>query len=90
MTLKDLVNELKPVESRWRQLGIQFEFTEDELDGIQLSDPVGGVERWMSSMLDKKLKNTPGLGWGDVTKALGRIGCGARAEHIQRIYCPQG
>ena len=63
-------------------MGGQFGFSENDLDGIEQGNPRGGVQRWMTTMLDKKLKSTPGFGWDDVTKALGRIGCGALAKDI--------
>ena len=90
INLLDLVNELGPISSQWRQLGIQFRFTENDLDGIKQNSPHGGVDEWMSTMLDKKLKSTPGFGWDDIVEALRNIGCGALAEHIQQSHCPQG
>jgi len=86
----DLVNELEPISSQWRQLGIQFRFTENDLDGIKQNSPHGGVEEWMSTMLDRKLRSTPGLGWDDIVEALWNIGYGALAAHIQQSHCPQG
>jgi len=85
-----LVDELGPISSQWWQLGIQFGFTEKDLDGIRQNSPHGGVEEWMSTMLDRKLRSTPGFGWDDIVEALRNIECGALAEHIQQSHCPQG
>jgi len=91
----DLVNALEPISSQWRQLGIQFRFTENDLDGIKQNSPHGGVEEWMSTMLDRKLRSTPGFGWDNIVEALRNIGCAALAEHIlaehiQQSHCPLG
>lgn len=88
--LVDLVNELEPVSAKWRWLGVNFGFTVNDLDGIQMSNAHGGVMDWMTTMLDKKLNNIPGFRWEDVIKALEKIGHGALAEQIKRTHCPPG
>jgi len=73
--LRKLVNELKPVDAQWRKLGREFGFTENDLDGIKQSNPQGDVQQWMTTMLDRKLRSTPGFGLDDVSEALRNIGC---------------
>ena len=81
--LRRLVNELTPVTAQWRELGREFGFTENELDEIQQSKHYE-VRECMTTMLDRKLKRTPGFGWEGVKKALRNIG----REDL--IHYPQG
>ena len=67
------MNELEPLKSRWKEVGVQFGFTMNDLDAIQKSSPHGGVGEWMSTMLDKKRKSTTEFGWDDVIKARKRL-----------------
>ena len=75
---------LTPVNAQWRELGVQFGFGGNDLDGIEQSNQCGGVQRWMTDMLEKKLKKTPGFGLDDVRRALRIIG----REDL--IDCPKG
>ena len=81
---------LASVSARWHELGIVFGFKCNDLYGIKRGNPHGSVGDWMTEMLDMKMSGSPDFGWSDVTRALGKIGCGALAESIQRKYCPQG
>ena len=90
MSIKVLVNALASVSAKWPELGTQFGFTRNDLDGIKQTRPYGGVTDWLTDILDKKMKRSPEFGWSDVIQALVQIGCGALAESIQREHCPQG
>ena len=68
------MNELEPLKFRWREVGVQFGFTMNDLDAMQMGNPHGGVEEWMITMLDWKLRSTPGFGWDDVNEARKRLG----------------
>ena len=87
ISLKDLRNALSEVGTKWRLLGVQFGFTEEELDATQQSHPHGGVSQWLSSMLNSKLNNSPGFTWADVVKALENIGQSALAAQLREKYC---
>ena len=86
--LKDLKNALAPVAGMWRQLGVQFGFTEIELSAIQQEHPGGGVSQWLSSMLSAKLENTPGFSWSDVLSVLENLELHVQAAHIRVTHCP--
>ena len=82
MSLKDLANELEPLRFRWREVGAQFGFTVNDLDEIEEKDPHGGAQQWMTTMLDRKLRTTPGFGWDDVLEARKRIEYEALARQL--------
>ena len=90
MSLRVLVNVLASVSAKWPELGTEFGFTPNDLDGIRQGKPQSSVTDWLTDMLDKKMKRSPEFGWSDVIQALVQIGCGALAESIQREHCPQG
>ena len=84
------MNELEPLKSRWKEVGVQFGFAMNDLDAIQKSNPQGGVEEWMSTMLDRKLRSTPGFGWDDVSEARKRLEEKAQANCLRgklNMYC---
>ena len=56
------MNVLAPVSAQWSELGIQFGFVTNELDGIKLVRPHGSVAEWLTDMLDKKMKRSPDFG----------------------------
>ena len=90
MSLRVLVNVLASVSAKWPELGTEFGFTRNDLDGIRQGKPQSSVTDWLTDMLDKKMKRSPEFGWSDVIQALVQIGYVALAESIQREHCPQG
>ena len=89
-TLADLTTELEAVVDKWRTLGVKFGFSESQLNAIEMDHPHGGTSQWLSSTLDKRLKNVPNLSWKNVAEALDNIGCGVLAKEILRKYCTFG
>ena len=84
------MNVLAPVSAKWTELGIQFGFITNDLDGIKQTRPHGSVRDWLTDMLDKKMERSPDFGWSDVFQALIEIGCGTLAQSIQQDHFPQG
>ena len=78
------------VSNKWFELGIQFGFLKNDLDGIRQGRPYGGVTQWLTDMLDKKMNRSPDFGWSDVIQAMVNIDERAVAESIQREHFPQG
>ena len=90
MSLRVLVNALASVLAKWSELGTEFGFTPNDLNGIRQGKPQSSVTDWLTDMLDKKMNKSPEFEWGDVIQALVQIGSGPLAESIQREHCPQG
>ena len=84
------MNALTRVSNKWFELGIQFGFLKNDLDGIRQERPYGGVTDWLTDMLDKKMNRSPDFGWSDVIQALVNIGERTVAESIQGEHYPQG
>ena len=89
MSIKELVNALRPVSDRWYELGIQFGLTTNELDGIKQGKPHNSVNEWMVDVFDMTLQRNPEFGWSDVIQALIKIDEALLAESIQREHYPQ-
>lgn len=89
VTVAELTRNLQDVESMWYDLGVELEFSDKELSEIKLTFPDDGPRIWMEDMLKRKMKKATNFGWGDVTRALERIGCGVTAEMIRCRYCDQ-
>lgn len=66
---------------------MQFGFTEDQLDALQANDPHGGVNQWLSSMLNAKLNNCPDFSWSHVISALEKLGLTTLAMNIRQRFC---
>ena len=89
MSIKELVDALRPVSDRWYELGIQFGLTRNDLDGIKQGKPRNSVIEWMVDMLDMTLQSSLEFGWSDVTQALVNIGAASLADSIQQEHYPQ-
>ena len=83
-----MVGALAPISAKWYELGIAFGLKPNDLDGIKKGNPHDSMCEWMTKMLDMKMNRSPNFGWSDVTKARGKIGCGAHAESTQQEHCP--
>ena len=84
------MSALASISAKWSELGTEFGFTPNDLNGIRQGKPQNSVTDWMTDMLDMKMNRNPEFGWSDVIQALFKIGCEALAESIQQEHCSQG
>ena len=68
--LKDLENELTPIATKWREIGIQLDLTPEELEIINVEEK-DSIRRKLISMLTKWLKQViPQPSWKGLVVAL--------------------
>ena len=89
LDVKNLLTACKNV-SDWKQLGIQLGLTMTQLENIERTYHIQGVDILKSHMFDVWLKNSPRASWTDLANALRAIGNNTVADEIERPYVQQG
>ena len=87
-SLKELMDDLAPVSSRWFELGIYLDFSFSDLDVIKYNSR-GSTSVCMVSMLEKKLQTSLEFGWSEVIQALDKMNERRLAERIKQKHYPQ-
>ena len=76
--LKDLVDDLHDVASKWRAIGVQLEVHQPTLKAIDYEHR-GDCNQAFSDMLDRWINNGPNVSWQTVVDALNACSVGEKA-----------
>ena len=76
--LKELVEDLHEVASKWRAVGVQLEVPTSTLKEIDYVNR-GDCSRALSDMLDEWINNDPNVSWETVVEVLKSRSVGERA-----------
>ena len=81
-----MLEDLKEVKSEWFNIGIALGVPLTKLREIEASFPHGGVNRWMTEMLQYWLDTTPTACWEQVARALEQVDQLTLASSIKQKY----
>ena len=85
--MKHLVTACKSV-TDWHTLGIQLDLTTSQLNSIQVTYHVHGVDRLKTEMFDVWLKSSPNASLAELVTALKAMGMDSVASNVRAAYLP--